>query len=209
MLLAKYGQECFGWKTKKVNETFGVGVWKEILKEKGWCWENMAFTVGNGTKIRFWTDLWCGCTVLSQRFPHLYGMAAHRNVTVEEMWDHNVGQGGWDLRFMRDFNDWELDMVGNLLYVLRGYKPTLEEDSVYWKGGRNGQFKVKEAYNLVVNTVATSFPKSKIWVDKVPTKILFFTWEPLGGRCLRLIGSRKEGGNSRTVVSCVAVKRNL
>ena len=112
-------------------------------------------------------------------------MAAHRNATVEEMWDQNVGQGGWDLRFMRDFNDWELDMVDNLLYVLRGYKPTLEEDSVYWKGGRNGQFKVKEAYNLVVNTVATSFPKSKIWVDKVPTKILFFLGRPLGGRCLR------------------------
>ena len=110
MLLAKYGQEGFGWKTKKVNGTFGVGVWKEILKEKDWCWENMAFSIGNGTKIRFWTNLWCGCTVLSQRFPHLYGMAAHRNDTVEEMWDQNVGQGGWDLRFMRDFNDWELDM---------------------------------------------------------------------------------------------------
>ena len=53
VLLAKYGQEGFGWRTKKVNETFGVGVWKEILKEKDWCWENMAFTVENDTKIRF------------------------------------------------------------------------------------------------------------------------------------------------------------
>ena len=105
-------------------------------------------------------------------------MAAHRNATIEEMWDQNVGQGGWNLRFMRDFNDWELNIVGNLLHVLRGYKPTLEEDSVYWKGGRNGQFKVKEAYNLVVNTVVTSFLKSSIWVDKVPTKIVFFC---LGG----------------------------
>ncbi|RVX22106.1 putative sugar phosphate/phosphate translocator [Vitis vinifera] len=112
VLLAKYGQEGFGWMTKKANGTFGVGVWKEILKEKDWCWENMAFTMGNGTKIRFWNDLWCGCTVLSQRFPHLYGMAAHRNGTVEEMWDQNVGQGDWDLRFVRGFNDWELDMVG-------------------------------------------------------------------------------------------------
>ena len=166
--------------------TKDLGVWKEILKENDWCWENMAFTVGNGTKIRFWTDLWCGCTMLSQRFPHLYGMAAHRNATVEEMWDQNVGQGGWDLRFMRDFNDWELDMVGNLLHVLRSYKPTLEEDLVYWKGERNGQFKVKEAYNLVVNTVVTGFPKSSIWVDKVPTKIVFFAWEATWGKVLTL-----------------------
>ncbi|RVW85048.1 putative ribonuclease H protein [Vitis vinifera] len=82
-----------------------LGVWKEILKEKDRCWENMAFTMGNGTNIRFWNDLWCGCTMLSQRFPHLYGMAAHRNGTVEEMWVQNVGQGDWDLRFVRGFND--------------------------------------------------------------------------------------------------------
>ena len=86
---------------------------------------------------------------------------------------------------MRGFNDWELDMIGNLLHILRGYKPTLEEDAVFWKGGRNGQFKVKEAYNLVVNTVANKFPKNNIWVDKVPTKILFFAWKLLGARCLR------------------------
>ena len=66
-------------------------MWKEILKENDWCWENMAFTVGNNTKIRFWIDLWCGCTVLSKRFPYLYVMTAHRNATVEEMWDQNVG----------------------------------------------------------------------------------------------------------------------
>ena len=193
VLLAKYGQEGFGWKTKKVNGSFGVGVWKEILKEKDWCWENMAFTIGNGTKIRFWTDLWCDCTVLFQRFPHLYGMAAHRNVTIEEMWDQNVGPGGWDLRFVRDFNDWELDMVGNLLHVLRGHKPTSKEDTVYWKGGRNGQFKVKEAYNLVVNTVANNFLKSNIWVDKVPTKILFFAWEATWGKVLTLDRLQKRG----------------
>ena len=29
-------------------------------------------------------------------------------------------------------------MVGDLLHVLRGHRPSLEEDSVFWKGGRNG-----------------------------------------------------------------------
>ncbi|RVW55650.1 LINE-1 retrotransposable element ORF2 protein [Vitis vinifera] len=181
VLVAKYGQEGFGWMTKKTNGTFGVGVWKEIMKEKDWCWENMAFRMGNGTRIRFWNDLWCGCTVLSQRFPHLYGMAAHRNGTVEDMWDQNVGQGDWDVRFVRRFNDWELDLVGNLLHTLRGFNPTLEEDAVFWKGRKNGKFKVKEAYNLVL----------------------------LGARCSRLIGSREEGGISLIGASCVDVKRKL
>ena len=70
---------------------FEVGVWKEILKESGWCWETMAFKVGKGNKIRFWTDPWCGSYVLSQSFPNLFAMAAYRNATVEEMWDQNFG----------------------------------------------------------------------------------------------------------------------
>ena len=87
MIKTKYGQEGLGWRTKKANGVFGVGVWKEILKEIEWCWENIVFIVGNGTKIRFWIDHWCGSTSLSQRFPQLFIMAAHRNATVEEMWD--------------------------------------------------------------------------------------------------------------------------
>ncbi|RVX13803.1 putative ribonuclease H protein [Vitis vinifera] len=52
VLEAKYGQEDFGWRTRKANGVFGVGVWKEILKESTWCWENMVFKVGKGNKIR-------------------------------------------------------------------------------------------------------------------------------------------------------------
>ncbi|RVX21636.1 putative ribonuclease H protein [Vitis vinifera] len=131
VLEAKYGQEEFGWRTRKANGVFGVGVWKEILKESAWCWENMVFKVGKGNKIRLWTDPWCGNNVLSQGFPDLFSMAAQRNVTVEEYWDQNLGQGGWNLRLLRDFNDWELELVSNLLVVLRDYRVTLEEDSMF------------------------------------------------------------------------------
>ena len=177
VLEAKYGQEDFGWRTRKANGVFGVGVWKEILKESDWCWENMAFKVGKGSKFRFWTNPWCGNYVLSQSFPNLFAMAAHRNATVEEMWNQNFGQGGWYLRFLRDFNDWELDTVGNLLDVLREYRVTLEEDSVIWKEGRDGLFRVKKAYNMLASPIVAEFLNSNIWVDRVPTKIAFFAWE--------------------------------
>ena len=177
VLEAKYGQEDFGWRTRKANGVFGVGVWKKILKESDWCWENMAFKVGKGNKIRFWTDPWCGNYVLSQSFPNLFAMAAHRNATVEEMWNQNFGQGGWNLRFLRDFNDWELDTVGNLLDVLREHRVTLEEDSVIWKEGRDGLFRVKKAYNMLASPIVAEFLNSNIWVDRVPTKIAFFAWE--------------------------------
>ena len=76
VLVAKYGQEEFGWRTKKENGAFGVGVWKEILKEADWCWANTTFKVGKGTRIRFWKDPCCGDVELSRRFPQLFSAAA-------------------------------------------------------------------------------------------------------------------------------------
>ncbi|RVW97644.1 hypothetical protein CK203_028014 [Vitis vinifera] len=153
----------------------------------------LAFKVGKGNKIRFWTDLWCRDTMLSQRFPHLFTLAAHRNATIEEMWDQNFGVGGWNLRFIRDFNDWELDMIGNLLHDLRGHRITLEKDSVFWKEGRNGQFRVKEAYSLLDSPLTVVFPNNKIWVERVPIKIVFFAWEAAWGKIMTLDRLQKRG----------------
>ena len=61
----KYGRLGFGWRTKEARGTFGVGVWRDILKESSWCWDNIEFKVGKGTKVSFWIDHWCGNEVLS------------------------------------------------------------------------------------------------------------------------------------------------
>ncbi|RVW53192.1 hypothetical protein CK203_087559 [Vitis vinifera] len=166
MITMKYGQEGHGWKAKRAYGAFGVGVWKEVLKETEW---------------------------LSQNFPHLFAMASHRNATVEEMWDQNFGQGGWNLRFLRDFNDWELDMIGDLIHALRSYKSSMEEDLVCWKGGKNGKFRVKEAYRLLVSTNDIVFSSRCIWVDSVPTKVAFYAWEATWGRVLTLDRLQKRG----------------
>ncbi|RVX06963.1 Transposon TX1 uncharacterized 149 kDa protein [Vitis vinifera] len=138
MIGVKYGQEEFGWKTKESRGTYGVGVWKEIMKEAKWCWENIKFKVGKGTRIKFWSDQWCGNERLSHAFPQLYEMAVNKNATVNEMWDHSNGPGGWNLNFHRDFNDWEMDMIRGLLIRLRDVKLSSEEDGVIWKVGAMG-----------------------------------------------------------------------
>ena len=136
-----------------------MGVWKEILKETNWCWDNIEFKVGKGTKVKFWTDHWCGHAALSQNFPQLCALVVHRNATVNEVWDSSLGQGGWNLRFSRDFNDWELDLIGDLFNMLRDFRISSEEDSVLWKGGGHGAFGVRNAYNLLVAPNALAFSK--------------------------------------------------
>ena len=133
MIGVKYGQEGFGWRTNEARGTFGVGVWKEILKETNWCWDNIELKVGKGTRVKFWTDHWCGNAVLSQNSPQLFALEVHRNATVNEVWDSSFGQRGWNLIFSRDFNDWELDLIGDLLNMPRGFRISSEEDSMFWK----------------------------------------------------------------------------
>ena len=82
-----------------------MGVWKEILKETSWCWDNMKFRVGRGTKVMFWTDHWCSNATLSHAFPQLYALAVCSNTSVNEVWDLRLGQGGWNLKLSRDSND--------------------------------------------------------------------------------------------------------
>ena len=112
---------------------------------------------------------------------------------MEETWDHNFGQGGWNLRFLRAFNDWELDMVGNLLIELREHRVTLEEDSVIWKEGGDGLFRVKRVYSVLASPIVVEFPYSNVWVDKVPTKIVFFAWEAAWGKVLTLDRLQRRG----------------
>ncbi|KAJ9702452.1 hypothetical protein PVL29_004269 [Vitis rotundifolia] len=193
VIKVKYGQEDFGWRPEKANGAVGVGVWKEIWKESDWCWNNMTFRVGKGNTIRFWTDVWCSESALSQCFPHLFGMTVQRNSTVKEMWDQNSGQGNWNLNFLRDFNDWELELVGDFLHILRGHKPSLEEDSVLWRKGKRGQFRVKEAYSLLARSDDIGFPSRSIWVARVPTKVAFFAWEATWGKVLTLDRLQRRG----------------
>ncbi|RVW88613.1 Electron transfer flavoprotein-ubiquinone oxidoreductase, mitochondrial [Vitis vinifera] len=176
----KYGQEGLDWRPKKANGAVGVGVWKEIWKESDWCWDNMTFRVGKGNMICFWTDVWCSESSLAQCFPHLFGMAAHQSLTVEEMWDQNSGQGNWNLHFLRDFNDWEIELVGEFLHILRGFKTFFGGRFSYMEKRRSGQFRVKEAYSLLTKSDVMGFPFKSIWVQECQLKLLFLRGSVMG-----------------------------
>ena len=53
LIRTKYGEGSYGWRPREAKGPFGVGLWKEILKEADWISENWKFKVGNGTRIRF------------------------------------------------------------------------------------------------------------------------------------------------------------
>ncbi|RVW80279.1 Uridine kinase-like protein 1, chloroplastic [Vitis vinifera] len=74
--------------------------WRKVVEESSWCWDNIEFKVGKGTKVSFWTDHWCGNEELAQTFPQLFELAVQRNASVNEMWGFEPRPRSWARVYM-------------------------------------------------------------------------------------------------------------
>ncbi|RVX00494.1 LINE-1 reverse transcriptase-like [Vitis vinifera] len=127
----KYGQEGCEWRTKEVCGPYGVGLWKEIMKEADWCWESIDFKVGKGNRVLFWMDKWCAM----RRFLKLF-----------------LSCLPWRIIRMPKFVKY-----GILAWVKEGFRISPEEDLVRWKREGNEVFGAKGAYKMLSGSSADVF----------------------------------------------------
>lgn len=80
-------------------------MWKFITK--GWekFRECVQFQVGDGNRISFWIDFWCGDTSLCLTYPELYQISLDKDGTVTDSVALVNGQRVWNPRFRRNFHD--------------------------------------------------------------------------------------------------------
>ena len=71
-----------GWCTRAESGRHGVGLWKAIRKEWLGMHSSLAFRVGNGRRVRFWKDKWCGDEPLYESFPSLFAISLAKDVWV-------------------------------------------------------------------------------------------------------------------------------
>ena len=110
-----------------------------------------------------------------------------------ELWDSMGEEGGWNPRFSRPFNDWEVEEVERLLETIQGRRLNFNlEDRVLWKETKDENFFVKCLYSALDSRSAVQFPKSIIWSPCVPTKASFFAWEASWGKVLTLDQLKKR-----------------
>ena len=114
LIKLKYGIEERGWFSAEPKGSFGVGLWKDIRREAQQLKQNYKLMLGDWGQIIFWEDKWCREFPLCDQFPTLYAMAASKGAKVGEVWDTTRGEGGWNLRFTRPFNDWEMKVHDKL-----------------------------------------------------------------------------------------------
>ncbi|WJZ95322.1 hypothetical protein VitviT2T_014100 [Vitis vinifera] len=178
IISSKYGVERGGWNTCGAKEGHGVGLWKEISKESLLLLNNVSFSVGDGKRVRFWKDIWCGNTPLCEAFPSLFDLAGSKDAWVTDYWDPMGEVGGWTPLFLRPFNNWEVEEVERLLSSIQGKRLDADgEDRMLWRGTKNEIFIVKSLYKSLDHSCGVSFPGNIIWSPYVPSKVSFFAWE--------------------------------
>ena len=103
-----------------MRKGFGVGFWKEIRKEGSLLQNKVVFFVGDGRRVKFWKDKWCGNFALCDSFPSLYALAVSKEVWLVELWDSSGKEEVWSPRFSWPFNDWEVEEVERFLVTIQG-----------------------------------------------------------------------------------------
>jgi hypothetical protein len=80
---SKYGISWRGWYSSEPIRAYGVGLWKNI--KRGWeqfC-NYTRFEVGDGSKVKFWHDLWCGDMALKDAFLVIINIVCAKDAPVE------------------------------------------------------------------------------------------------------------------------------
>ena len=190
---SKYGSQWGGWCSNWVSEPHGVGLWKGI--RVGWdsFVRHTSFEVGDGSRIKFWHDSWCGDQPLKVQFPELFHLARAPEASVA---DHLCFIGSirhWDIAFSRQVHDWELETVASFMELL--YSCSIRQghlDSLCWRPSSQKIFQVSSYYSVLLNPSHISFPWRSVWKAKVPSRVAFFSWTATLGRILTIDNLRKR-----------------
>ncbi|RVW65656.1 hypothetical protein CK203_050216 [Vitis vinifera] len=100
---------------------------------------------------------------------------------------------GWNPRFSRPFNDWEVEAMERYLLTLQGKRLVIDlEDRVLWKETKDMHFSAKSLNSALEPRSAVPFPLNIICSPCVP-KVGFFAWEASWEKVLTLDQLKRRG----------------
>jgi hypothetical protein len=189
---AKYGSERGGWRSRFRAGPHGMGLWKAICMEWHCFSSHIRLIPGDGSRISFWGEVWCGSLPLKEAFPGLYSLACNKEASIADNLDLLSGSQQWNITFMRSLNDWEVEDLAPFYSLL--YSSTLNGgvDKIWWVPNRKGKFEVKSFYNILISNVSVPFPWKSIWRTKAPPRVAFFVWSAALGKILTMDNLRKK-----------------
>ena len=109
----KYDCDWSGWCSSSSFAPHGVSFWKNI--RRGWHSLSRFFLyeIGDGSKVQFWVDSWCGSSSLVDRYPGLFRFCRRKEASVTDLMRFTNGVVHWEIHFCRDVHNRELEAFRN------------------------------------------------------------------------------------------------
>ena len=143
------------------------------------------FEIGDGSKVQFWLDCWCGSSSLADRYPDLFRICRSKEASVVDLMRFTNGVLHWEILFCGDVHNRELEAFRSFINTIyctpvRGFG----EDKRCWLPYKSKGFMVSSYYHLLVGHSEQFFPWKSIWKQKIPSRVTFFVWTAAFGKCL-------------------------
>jgi hypothetical protein len=143
----KHDSHMGDWCSKEVGECME---WEcgNVFEGGGRALCNTCGMIGDGTKVLFWHDVWCGECPLKLVYPPLFNSAFNKDAWVKEYMERPNDTLHWNVQFIRPVHDWELEGVSCFFALLYSQKIRFGgEDKICWVPSKRDTFEVKSYYH--------------------------------------------------------------
>nr|XP_023874114.1 uncharacterized protein LOC111986661 [Quercus suber] len=109
----------------------------------------------------------------------VYGIAYNREASMASSLERlgTGAQRSWNVRLLREPNDWESGEVEDFLRTLGSNLPQSEHgDRMRWKLSKKRNFNTRSFYNKLRCPSSIIFPWKGVWKVKAPPRVSFFVW---------------------------------
>jgi hypothetical protein len=147
-----------GWHSRDNAGSHGVGLWRFISRDWHRFSRHTKFIPGDGFRISFWEEVWCGNSPFKEAFPGLFNIASNNEASIADNIDLSSGSRKWNVSFLRSLNDWEVDDLVLFHSLLYSHNLDGGVDRIWWVPDRKGKYVVKSFYNVLISRDCSPFP---------------------------------------------------
>lgn len=129
--------------------------------------------MGNGKKIKFWSDVWTGEVPLKVRFHNLFKICRNPKQLACQVVENDMLQ----IDFRRNFGDKELQEWNELIEIVDKMVIRDEPDRVVWALNKSGLFTTSSLYRNIMDPGHRDRRIKEIWEARMPMKVRIFLWQ--------------------------------
>ena len=154
-----------------VSTEVGSFWWKDLLRLNVLYRGIAKCTIGDGSTIAFWGDLW-STDILSEKFPRLFSFAINPDISVKEI----IMAQDLDSIFHLPISEQASQELGDLQDLLLSTDYDLASNDSWSFMWGNQLYSSSRYYNLVFQHFPVSPIFKRLWQSKCTPRLKFFAW---------------------------------